>query len=207
MRLSLLFCLTAWAAAQNAEFILPDFPLEDPLNIACLSPQTGTISIEVLNASSAPVARLERVLKVQTWHNWPIYPGGGAGKGSLRVRLAGNSLNGFLFIGRSQPISTADLPAPPLCPGSCFQLLPSAAPKLGRFGFTLSNESTVSARIVAGSNPPRVLFEENLGRRPAGFNAYDWNLVLHPPSGANHVGLFLIAGSKEFVLVFAHVEK
>jgi len=210
MRPLLPFLLMTLASAQSSEFVLPGYSLDVPLHVACLSPQRGNIAIEVLDASGTILSRFERGLNGQSWQNWQIYPGTGSGQGSLRLRLrpeAVQSLNGFLFIGRDRPFAPGELPAPPLCQDSCFLLLPSAAPKLGRFGFTLSAEAAVSVRIVASSNPPRVIFEENLGRRPAGPNAYDWDLVLHPAQGVDHVGLFTLTGKKEFVLVFARVTK
>jgi hypothetical protein len=211
MRHLLIFAALPFAlTAQSTDFLIPGFALEHPLYVACLSPQAGTISIEVLNPAGEPLARIEKTLKVKTWQSWPVFDGAAAGVGSLRVRLSESgsfSLNGFFFLGRDKPFQTDGLPPATFCQNSCFQLVPASAPRVGRFQFTLPQEAAVSARVLSSSKPPRVVVNEILGRRPAGANSFEWDLVLHPPQGADHVGLFTLTGSREFVVVFARVDK
>jgi hypothetical protein len=214
MKLPIVVLLSALFPAalpgQTNEFLIPNFPLDRPLHVACLSPQTGNIAIDVLNAAGEPLARFERALKLNTWQIWSILEKASTGIGSLRLRLSsadGVSLSGFFFLGGDKPFQPQDLPKPDFCGQSCFQLVPAAAPKIGRFKFSLAKESSLAVKVFTASKPPRAVVSETIGRRPAGLNSFDWSLVVNPPQGVDHVGLFTQAGSPEFIVVVARVDK
>jgi hypothetical protein len=198
------------SSARSAELLVPNFPLDQPLHVACLSPREGTVNIDVLDATGQPLARFERVLKAKTWQLWSVFEGSGQGKGALRVRLSAPqevSLSGFLFMGNSRPFQPQDLPPATMCAQSCFELIPSRSPMVGRFRFSLPREAVVYAQVASTSKPPRAVMSESLGLRPAGMNSYDWNLVLKPPQGADHVGVFSVNGSPRLIVIYARVDK
>jgi hypothetical protein len=100
-----------------------------------------------------------------------------------------------------------ELPPATMCGRSCFELVPSAYPKVGRFHFNLSKEALVYAQVSSATKPPRRVASESLGLRPAGMNSFDWNLVLKPPKGTDHVGVFSLTGPPRLIVIYARVDK
>ena len=78
---------------------------------------------------------------------------------------------------------------------------------VGRFRFNLPREALVYAQVSSAAKPPRAVAGETLGLRPAGMNSYDWNLVLKPPQGSDHVGVFSLNGSPRLIVIYARVDK